>query len=75
VKPRLPLPAVLHHETYQKELLPYIHEYDGIYQSYVSERSEGKDTKTWSETISRAYTQKNNPSVTEAIRKQGYKLQ
>ena len=48
-RPRLPLDAVLHTDTYQTERIePGIDAYDRIYSQYMRERSGGKDSTVWS---------------------------
>jgi FMN reductase (NADPH) len=49
-RPRLPQAAVLHRDTYQTDgLTDRISEYDATMKDYISKRTGGKRTATWSE--------------------------
>ncbi|TDF94109.1 oxygen-insensitive NADPH nitroreductase [Paenibacillus piri] len=50
LRPRLPLAAVLHENTYDPERMTRpMEEYDRIIQQYITKRTGGKKTSTWSE--------------------------
>lgn len=49
-KPRLPLQSILHHNTYQTDdMLEQILKYDQTMKDYISKRTDGKRSGTWSE--------------------------
>jgi FMN reductase (NADPH) len=49
-RPRLPQQAVLHHNTYQAEgMLEHIEQYDQTMKDYITKRTNGKRTTSWSE--------------------------
>jgi FMN reductase (NADPH) len=49
-RPRLPLQAILHENTYRPEQLPEpIAQYDRTMKEYITQRTGGKRTSTWSE--------------------------
>lgn len=58
LRPRLPLPAVLHKNGYDREeTRVQVKEYDKTLSSYMQERSSGKQTATWSEMMAKRLTQ------------------
>lgn len=58
LRPRLPLPAVLHKNGYDREeTMAQVKEYDKTLSSYMQERSSGKQTATWSEMMAKRLTQ------------------
>ena len=58
LRPRLPLKAVLHRNGYDKEQsLAGVKEYDETLSAYMRERSNGKQSATWSEMMTKRLTE------------------
>ena len=70
LKPRLPVQAVYHNETYQHDLQGEIETYNHIYSDYLSERSQGKQTGTWTKAIANFYSKIYYQGIDEAIEQQ-----
>jgi len=74
-KPRLPKKAIFHEEIYNRDLTGIVKEYDKEIADYLNKRTNGKDTRTWSETISKVYNSPFNPNLKRSLHKQGYKVE
>lgn len=74
LKPRFNKEAICHHETYNRDLRPFIDEYDEEIKAYIKERTNGKEQRTWSETIMQYYRFVYYPEVLSMLQKQGYGL-
>ncbi|MCM3587998.1 NADPH-dependent oxidoreductase [Mesobacillus maritimus] len=76
-KPRLPLDAVYHEETYQEEKqLELINQYDEEISNYMVERTNGLDQSTWSSKVAEFYDRgfKNyEEAVPPALKRQGFR--
>ena len=70
LKPRLPVQAVYHNETYHHDIQDKIEEYNHIYSDYLTERSGGKQTGTWTKAVANFYSRIYYQGVDEAINKQ-----
>ena len=70
LKPRLPVQAVYHTETYQQDLQADIESYNQVYSDYLSERSQGKQTGTWTKAVANFYSKIYYEGVDEAIEQQ-----
>lgn len=58
LRPRLPLKSVLHRNRYDKEQsLAGVKEYDETLSAYMRERSNGKQSATWSEMMTKRLTE------------------
>lgn len=58
LRPRLPLKAVLHRNGYNKEQsMAGVKEYDETLSAYMRERSNGKQSATWSEMMTKRLTE------------------
>ena len=58
LRPRLPLKSVLHRNGYDKgQSLAGVKEYDETLSAYMRERSDGKQSATWSEMMTKRLTQ------------------
>ncbi len=51
LKPRLPMEAVLHHNTYDRHTLEKTRQFEQLTVDYYAKRSGGKDKRAWSDTI------------------------
>lgn len=71
-KPRLPMGAVFHRETYNHNLEGLIKEYDNTISEYLNQRTGGKENRNWSTGISKAYSTVYFPKVDPTIREQGF---
>lgn len=72
LKPRFKREAVCHEETYNANLRPLIDEYDERFKNYISERTNGQEARTWSESIMQYYRFSYFPEVLPMIKKQGH---
>ena len=70
LKPRLPVQAVYHNETYQHDIQEEIGEYNQTYSNYLSERSGGKQAGTWTKAVANFYSRIYYQGVDEAIKQQ-----
>jgi len=71
-KPRFPQTAVVHTETYNHDLRDVLDNYDNTIESYMSERTGGKDTRDWSHFISSFYNRVYYPKVSGTLRDQKF---
>lgn len=74
LKPRLPHEAVYFTDHYNPDLAPLIEDYDQRYRAYRSQRTEGQDNESWSETVASFYKlpYKNHLSVPQMLKMQGF---
>lgn len=72
-KPRFPEEAVIHREKYNKNLEGLINQYDDIIKEYMNARTEGEETRTWSQGISSVYDKVYFPKVYPTLKQQGFK--
>ncbi|MFB9330643.1 oxygen-insensitive NADPH nitroreductase [Paenibacillus aurantiacus] len=78
LRPRLPLHAVYHEETYAEDetLLDAIKTYDDTLQAYYANRSGGGRVSNWSaETASRMQADKLRPHMKQHLNRQGFRLE
>ncbi|CAH2214903.1 NADPH-dependent oxidoreductase [Tepidibacter aestuarii] len=73
LKPRFPKEAVHHEEKYNNDLIDNVKEYDETVSNYMKERTNGEDSRNWSQTVSRVYNHVYYPKVSDALKKQGFK--
>lgn len=77
-KPRLPLQATYHKETYDKqEQRKCIDQYDDVISDYHINRTNGKDSSNWSIKVSQFYEtgyESYAKSVEPSLKKQGFKF-
>lgn len=73
IKPRLPMDAIYHKEVYNKDLMGSIDKYDTVISDYMKERTNGKNDKTWTESISKLYQNPYATLVSTSIIEQGYR--
>ncbi|CAM5208264.1 FMN reductase [NAD(P)H] OS=Ureibacillus acetophenoni OX=614649 GN=SAMN05877842_1076 PE=3 SV=1 [Ureibacillus acetophenoni] len=75
-KPRLPLQATYHKESYVKDKMSeLIDQYDETISSYMSERTNGKDTSNWSSKVANFYETRYEPyaeATSPTLKKQGF---
>jgi len=81
IKPRLPLPAVLHWDTYQEDDLDYLLEYDhamietGIYKGRQVDREDRDPAEYgWMEHSTRRTNKPSRPHLRQAIISSGFQL-
>ncbi|NLQ12528.1 NADPH-dependent oxidoreductase [Olsenella sp. KGMB02461] len=74
LKPRLPHEAVYFTDRYNPDLKSLIDGYDQRYRAYRSQRTEGQDNESWSETVASFYQVpfKNHLSVPQMLEMQGF---
>ncbi|NOU69130.1 NADPH-dependent oxidoreductase [Paenibacillus sp. LMG 31461] len=73
-KHRLPQAAVWHKETYNTELKGLIKQYDDEVSVYMEKRTNGKETRNWSQTVSSIYNRIYYPLVRDMLEKQGFEF-
>ncbi len=71
-KPRMPIEAFMHLETYNSTLQNTIDEYDEVMSDYMNERTQGKSKRNWSSSISGIYKSIYYPKVTPVLSQQGF---
>lgn len=72
IKPRLPRAAVFHREKYQADQQALIEEYDPVLADFMTRVTNGRLTKTWSQTVAEFYDHLYFPDIRAALEKQGY---
>ncbi len=72
-KPIFPKEAMVHEETYNKDLRNVIDEYDEIIKQYRNERTNGEDVRSWSQGVAGDYSQIFFPRVYDTLKEQGFK--
>ena len=73
VKPRLPLEAVLHDDTYNEEKYDrLLGEYDEILRDYYLERTSNKKSTTWTESMADFLSEPRRPHMLEFLRSKGF---
>lgn len=74
-KPRMPLKAVFHEETYQTQAVPdALREYDAIMSDYYTRRTDGLRSSGWTEQLSAYISKPRRKDLTDFIKKQGFDL-
>ncbi|GAF14583.1 nitroreductase [Bacillus sp. JCM 19046] len=72
LKPRLPLEAFYHQESYQKDQASYVGAYEKTFSNYMVKRT-GDTSITWADTVARYYSNKNGiPQTADILKKQGF---
>lgn len=71
-KPRLPMDAIYHKEVYNQDLMGSIDEYDTVISDYMNTRTNGRNDKTWTQSISKLYQNPYATMVSTSIIEQGY---
>ncbi|MDO7905933.1 NADPH-dependent oxidoreductase [Paenibacillus sp. JX-17] len=71
-KPRLPLQAFYHSETYNRQQHGLIEQYELDYAAYVEERSEGQQQKNWSDTMAAYYSGPGLAGTADTLRRQKF---
>lgn len=71
-KQRLPQAAVWNKETYNTDLQGLIKQYDEEVSVYMGKRTNGKETRNWSQTVSSIYNRIYYPLVRDMLEKQGF---
>jgi FMN reductase [NAD(P)H] len=64
--------AIYHKEVYNRDLMGSIDKYDTVISDYMKERTNGRNDKTWTESISKLYQKPYATLVSTSIIKQGY---
>lgn len=74
-KPRMPVKAVFHEETYHTEAIPdALREYDEIMSDYYTRRTKGARTSGWTEQLAAYISKPRRKELTDFIKKQGFDL-
>ncbi|WP_257008125.1 nitroreductase family protein [Bacillus sp. FJAT-45350] len=71
-KPRFPMEAVYHQETYNHDLKDIVNQYDETIKADSSERSNGSAAHTWSERVSTFYKKPYFKDIASMLEKQGF---
>lgn len=72
VKPRLSCEARVSVDVYNTDTDKVVEEYDEKIKKYMTERTSGAQTNTWSEGVSAVYKNVYFPKVRETLIKQGF---
>lgn len=76
VKPRLPLSAILHKESYNESKYPaLLAQYDQTMQEYYQSRSTNQKNDDWTRSMSQFISQRKRPYMREFLAKQGFKAE
>jgi len=72
-KHRLPLDAIWHRERYDQERLEgLIREYDEQVSAYMTKRTGGRESRSWSQTVAGLYNRIYYPEVRRMLEQQGF---
>lgn len=74
-KPRLPVAAVHHKESYNKNLKEYIDQFDDTFSNYMLERTNGEKSAEWSGNVAVFYSERYKifaDNVIPALKNQGF---
>ncbi|WP_020616547.1 NADPH-dependent oxidoreductase [Paenibacillus daejeonensis] len=75
-KHRLPQAAIWHREGYhQEQMEALVREYDEQVSTYMQERTGGKESRNWSQTVSSFYNRIYYPEVRKMLEQQGFDFQ
>ena len=75
-RPRLPMKAVLHRETYQQEVQrEAIDEYDAVMREYYLKRTKGVRDTTWSREMADKFRRPARAYLREYLEEQGFRLE
>lgn len=74
-RPRLPLEAILHHESYNADATEAIREYDSISREYYLQRTGGKRDTTWSKEMAAKYSRAVRADLRDYLIEQGFMLE
>lgn len=73
VKPRLPVSAIVHEDSYNKEkYADQLKAYDKVTQAYYMRRTNNRKDFTWSETMRDFLAVEKRPHLLEFVKSQGY---
>lgn len=75
LKPRLPQEAVYFEETYNKDLMPLIDNYDETIKDYLEKRTGEVTGRNWTSPISGYYSYNYYPKVSSTLTEQKFKHQ
>lgn len=72
LKPRLPMEVVVSEEVYNPDCEQAIQQYDETIRHYMSERTNGQETTSWSDRIIQVYQNVYFPNVYKSLKDQGF---
>jgi len=76
VRPRLPQPLIVHHETYSTDhYQTLIEEYNNTNRSYMKIRSNGTNDESWTEKLAEKLSRPRRKELKKHLREQGYHLE
>lgn len=73
-KKRLPLTVTLHHDSYQKQQLQAIKNYDEEIKEYYLRRSKGKRNETWSQQMAQLFSKPLRAHIKSVLNDKGFRL-
>lgn len=74
LKPRLPKEAVYHEETYNKELIPLLEQYNEVYSAYLAGRSSDQRSGTWTNAVATFYSKPYYGGTAEMLKHQKFPI-
>lgn len=72
IKPRMPFDMVIHQEKYQPASLDQIRQYDDTVRKYMTDRTDGQEIRSWSDTTDSVYANVYFPLVKPSLEQQGF---
>lgn len=72
VKPRFSFDTIIHEEEYKEIDDEEIDRYDEIIKEYMTKKTDGLDTRNWSQVMEKFYSYIYFPRVMEVLKKQGF---
>lgn len=74
IKPRFPKEAFYHVDVYNRDMKVEVDKYDEVMSQYMSERTDGKSNRNWSDTTGFAFSRIKHPDISPVLKEQGFKL-
>lgn len=75
LRPRLPMKAVFHDNSYDpSRIREQLEQYDAVMAEYYAQRTGGKKQTTWTREMAAKYAQPNRPGMKTFLEQQGFQL-
>lgn len=71
-KPRFPREAIVHENKYNVDMKTFIDDYDETMSAYMHQRTNGQETRGWSDNIAATYQKVYFPKVSPSLQQQGF---
>lgn len=72
LKPRFPYQVMVHEEKYNRQIDQALTDYDQVIEEYMTQRTNGQDSRNWSQGVGAVYSRVYFPKVKGSLEQQGY---